>query len=208
VFGVLAAIGAASAPMALVVLNPTASTPGHVPEGWELKVHHGAPDLSVIGDGDARVLRLKSSKSSFGLERTVDVDLNQYPWLTWKWKVDELPAGADFRRPFADDQAAQVLVAFSDRRILTYIWDTTAPQGTWQSASAVPLLHIYALVCRSGAADMNQWLPETHNVAQDFQRAYERAPSHVKGIRLQINSQHTGTSAESYFGDVSFRATQ
>ena len=29
----------------------------------------------------------------------------------------------------------------------------------------------------------------------------------VKGIRLQINSQHTGTSAESYFGEVSFRST-
>jgi hypothetical protein len=55
---------------------------------------------------------------------------------------------------------------------------------------------------------MNQWLPETHNLTRDFQRAYQRDPSHVKGIRLQINSQHTGSSAESYFGEVSFRAAQ
>jgi hypothetical protein len=29
----------------------------------------------------------------------------------------------------------------------------------------------------------------------------------VKGLRIQINSQHTGTMAESYFGDVAFRST-
>jgi hypothetical protein len=202
------AIVVASAPMALVILNPTSATPGRLPEGWQLKVNRGTPDLTVIGEGKDRVLRFKSRKSSFALERGVDVDINQYPVLAWNWKVSELPAGGDFRRPFADDQAAQVLVAFTDHRILSYIWDSSAPQGIWQTVSSIPLLHIHALVCRSGAAELNQWMPEAHNLVQDYQRAYERPPSHVKGIRLQINSQHTGTSAESYFGDISFRAAQ
>jgi hypothetical protein len=29
----------------------------------------------------------------------------------------------------------------------------------------------------------------------------------VNGLRLQINSQHTGSTAESYFGEVAFRNT-
>jgi hypothetical protein len=198
----------ANAPVALVVLNATASPPGRLPDGWQLKVNRGTPDLAVIGEGNSRVLRFKSRKSSFALERGVDVDLTQYPLLTWSWKVTELPAGGDVRRPSTDDQAAQVLVAFADRHVLTYIWDTSAPKGSWQNASHFPLIHIFALVCRSGLEELNRWLPETHNVAQDYQRAFELAPARVKGIRLQINSQHTGTAAESYFGDVSFRATQ
>jgi hypothetical protein len=101
-----------------------------------------------------------------------------------------------------------VLVAFADRRILTYIWDSSAPKGSWQSASSLPLVHIFALVCRSGRAELNQWVPETHNLAEDYQKAYDRPAARVKGIRLQINSQHTGTSAESYFGDISFRSAQ
>jgi len=205
----LAICGAAvCAPMALVVLSPTSAPPGRLPEGWQLKVNHGAPDLTVIGERAERVLRFKSRKSSFALERGVDVDVTQYPLLAWRWKVSELPAGGDFRRPATDDQAAQVLVAFADRRVLTYIWDSSAPKGSWQSASSVPLLHIFALVCRSGREELNQWLPETHNLAQDYQKAFERPPARVKGIRLQINTQHTGTSAESYFGDISFRAAQ
>jgi hypothetical protein len=135
------------------------------------------------------------------------VDTAQLPYLRWRWKVTKLPEGGDFRHASTDDQAAQVLVAFADRRVLTYLWDSTAPQGAMQNASAIPLVHIYAIVCRSGGVEINRWMEESRNLAQDYERAYGRTAPRVKGIRLQINSQHTGTSAESYFGDVSFRST-
>ena len=207
---VCAAIGAcaASAPMAMVILNATSAQPGHLPDGWQLKVNRGTPDITLIGEPSGRVLRFKSNKSSFALERGVDVDITQFPLLAWTWKVSEVPAGGDFRRSATDDQAAQVLVAFADRRILTYIWDSSAPKGVWQSASSIPLVRIFALVCRSGREELNQWLQETHNLGEDYRKAYGRPPVRVKGIRLQINSQHTGSSAESYFGDISFRSAQ
>jgi hypothetical protein len=208
--GALAAIALAAPaiPFALVVLNPTSVEPGHIPSGWQLKVNHGTPDLTLIKEGDLRVLRFKSSKSSFAIERAIDIDVNQYPMLTWSWKVSELPAGGDFRHFSTDDQAAQVLVAFAEHRVLSYIWDTSAPKGAFQPATSIPFLHIFALVCQSGAGALNHWEPESHNVAQDFQKAYDRPPGRVKGVRLQINTQHTGTSAESYFGDISFQHQQ
>jgi len=43
--------------------------------------------------------------------------------------------------------------------------------------------------------------------AADYERAFGRPAPRVKGLRLQINSQHTGTFAESYFGEVAFRST-
>jgi hypothetical protein len=145
--------------------------------------------------------------ASFGLERKVDVHPAQLPFLTWRWKVTQLPAGADFRRSTTDDQAAQVLVAFEDNRVLTYIWDSSAPKGTAAPSPSFPLVHIFAVVCESGASDANRWVSETRNVAADFERAFGRPAPRVKGLRLQINSQHTGTVAESYFGEVAFRST-
>ena len=144
---------------------------------------------------------------SFALEHSVDVDPTQMPFLTWHWKVAQLPGGGDFRHASRDDQAAQVLVAFSDKHILTYIWDTNAPKGTMQHASNIPLVHIFAVVCQSGAAETNRWIAESRNIAADYERAYNRPAPRVKGLRLQINSQHTGTTAESYFGEVAFRST-
>jgi Protein of unknown function (DUF3047) len=191
--------------MAFIVLNTASWSSGRLPADWMIKVNHGRPELSVCGDADS-CLHLKSVRSSFGLERRVDVDTTQMPWLSWKWKVTQLPADADFRRAASDDQAAQVLVAFDDRHVLTYIWDTTAPKGAMQSASSIPFVHIFAVVCRSGDTEANRWLTETRNVAADYEHAYGKPATRVKGLRLQINSQHTGTIAESYFGEVAFRS--
>jgi hypothetical protein len=194
---------------AVVVLNTVDRAAGRLPPDWQIKVNHGRPEISVCKDGEGAepCLHLKSVKASFALERGVDVSPEETPYLTWSWKVTRLPNGGDFRRASTDDQAAQVLVAFADRRIITYLWDSTAPKGAMQSSSEIPLLRIFAVVCQSGAAEANRWVAENHNVAADYQRAYGKTAPHVKGLRLQINSQHTGTIAESYFGEVAFRST-
>ncbi|HTS64357.1 MAG TPA: DUF3047 domain-containing protein [Candidatus Acidoferrales bacterium] len=190
--------------LAFIVLNTGNWSSGRLPSDWMIKVHHGRPDLSVCSDGPS-CLHLKSDRSSFGLEHQVDVDPGEMPWLTWRWKVVQLPAGGDFRHAGTDDQAAQVLVAFDDKRILTYLWDSTAPKGAMQNASNIPLLRIFAVVCQSGTGEANRWVPESRNLSADYQHAYGRPAPRIKGLRLQINSQHTGTVAESYFGEVAFR---
>jgi hypothetical protein len=203
-FLVAAVLSAGSSPLALVLLNTANAPSGNLPSGWQVKVSHGKPDISVCTDESGGCLHLRSSRSSYGLERGLDVDPSQMPYLNWRWKVTQLPAGGDFRRAAADDQAAQILIAFADRRVLTYIWDSTAPKGVMESASSIPLVHIYAIVCQSGSANVNRWVSESRNVAADYEKAYGRPAPHIKGIRLQINSQHTGTSAESFFGEVAF----
>ena len=199
---------ARTAGLAVVLLNTVNRASGKLPSDWQIKVNHGQPEISVCneGEGGEPCLHLKSVKASFALERGVDVSPDETPYLTWSWKVTRLPNGGDFRRASTDDQAAQVLVAFADRRIITYLWDSTAPKGAMQSSSEIPLVHVFAVVCQSGAAEANRWVAENHNVAADYQRAYGKAAPRVKGLRLQINSQHTGTMAESYFGEVAFRS--
>jgi hypothetical protein len=199
---------ARTAGSAVVLLNTANRGAGQLPLDWQIKVNHGRPEICVCRDGEGGepCLHLKSVKASFALERGVDVSPEETPYLTWSWKVTRLPSGGDFRRASTDDQAAQVLVAFADRRVITYLWDSTAPKGAMQSSSEIPLVHIFAVVCQSGAAEANRWVAENHNVAADYQRAYGKNAPHVKGLRLQINSQHTGTVAESYFGEVAFRS--
>lgn len=198
-----------AAPLIFLVFDAKVAQPGHLPAGWRVKVVRGTPEANVVVEGQVRALRLKSRSSSYSLERGVDVDPAQFPYLTWSWKVTDLPRGGDLRRSSTDDQAAQLIVAFNDRHVLNYIWDSSAPKDTVQSSSPIPFLHVFTFVCRSGAADLNRWITETRNVSDDFERVFGHRPSqHVKGIRIQINSQHTGTSAESYFGDVAFRNSQ
>jgi Protein of unknown function (DUF3047) len=196
-----------TSPFAVVVFGPANLGGGSLPSDWTIKVNHGKPDVSLCGASDSPCIHLKSTKASFSLERGIDVNPTETPFLSWHWKVARLPEGGDFRRAATDDQAAQVLVAFADRRVISYIWDTSAPKGAAQSTSSFPLIHVFAVVCRSGAAEANSWVTENRNVAADYERAYGKPAPRVKGLRLQINSQHTGTVAESYFGEVAFRST-
>ena len=49
-----------------------------------------------------------------------------------------------------------------------------------QSASNIPLVHIFAVVCQSGAAEANKWIAESRNIAADYQRAYGKPAPRVK----------------------------
>jgi hypothetical protein len=206
-FAVLLASSAIGAGDAVVVTDFSKwPAPKGIPQGWKLNERSGKADFSVGADDGLMALHLKSEDSSFSLERSVNVDLKRYPLLSWKWKVTKLPVGGDFRRSSTDDQAAQLFVAFSRTKSIVYIWDTTAPAGLEKSESPIPFFTVKVIVLRSGAAETGKWLTETRNVYEDYKKLYGEAPEKADGVRIQINSQHTGTSAESYFADVAFRA--
>ena len=75
-----------------------------VPQTWQLCENFGHASFSLVKlDGlDAGVLR--SADTSFSLQKRVNVELEQYPILSWKWKVTKLPTGGDFRNARTDDQ--------------------------------------------------------------------------------------------------------
>jgi len=175
------------------------------PAGWELKEKSGKADFSVVKDGDVAAVRFRSANTSFSLQKEAKVDLKQFPVLTWKWKVTKLPVAGDFRKSKTDDQAAQLFLAFTKTKAIVYIWDTTAPQGLMEDTSPVPFMTVKVVVLRSGPAEMGKWLTESRNVFEDYKKLYGSEPPPVNGLRLQINSQHTETSGESYFADVVFK---
>src|SRR5205085_10195739 len=78
-----------------------------VPRGWKLAGKSGQTSLSLGKVDGLNALVMRSTDNSFSVQRQVKVDLEQYPILTWKWKVNKLPAGGDFRRAKTDDQGAQ-----------------------------------------------------------------------------------------------------
>ena len=178
-----------------------------VPKGWELAEKSGKASLSLAKVDGLNALVMRSADTSFSVQRRVKIELEQYPILTWKWKVIKLPTGGDFRRAKTDDQAAQLFLALSKTKAIVYLWDTTAPQGLIAAASAPPPMRIKVVVVRSGPSQAGKWITETRNVYQDYRKLYgggDKAPV-VSGMRIQINSQHTKTSAESCFADLVFK---
>jgi hypothetical protein len=188
------------------VLADFSATQETVPKGWELTVNKGEAQLQLVQNDGKQALRMRSDQASFAIQKKIQVSLQQSPLLVWDWKVTELPKGGDFRNSGTDDQAAQVIIAFSSSRFLSYIWDSTAPKGTIAPAAAPLFKKIFAVVMQSGTPGLGTWITERRNLIDDYKQAYGEVPEVIEGIRIQINSQHTESHAESYWHSIAVTA--
>ncbi len=185
-----------------------------IPDGWKPQAWGSNPvyDLTVIEESPTKVLHLKSRGQSSTISKEVKVNLKETPILEWQWKAVVLPTGGDCRKKATDDQAAQIYVTFPRfpspvrSRIIGYIWDTTAPEGTIVKSEKTSL--ITYVVVRSGSKDLNRWITESRNVYEDYKRIYKEEPGELDTVSITIDSDDTNSSAESYMGAILFRTTR
>jgi hypothetical protein len=195
----------------------TSDTPNGAPAGWVLDRHAGTVTLRLEKDGEGYRLNMVSEQSSFGIKRAVKLNIREFPYLNWTWKVSKLPLGGDIRKSDADDQAAQIYLAFPARGfpaklntpIIGYIWDSEAPKD-WTGRS--PQLgggKMRYVVVRNKIDKLSHWYMEKRNIYHDYQKLFRdlqggEPTGPMQGISLYINSQHTRSIAECHIGDIFF----
>lgn len=160
-------------------------------------------EFTLVADEGRTVLRARASASTSGLVRELSVDLRAHPILAWRWKVMNLLAGGDMATRSGDDFPARLYVAFG-RRALCYVWDARLPVGT--VAPNAYSDRVQMVVADSGAAALRRWVQRERNVAEDFRRGFGSEPPPVTAVAVSADTDNTGESAESFFGDVEFRA--
>jgi hypothetical protein len=108
-----------------------------------------------------------------------------------------------------DDQAAQVYVVFprwpsprTESHVIGYVWDTTAPVGTTLSSTKAPNVKI--IVVESGSNHLGTWQRQRRNVAQDYEALFRQPAPRVGAIAVMIDSNDTGSGAESTVGELVF----
>ena len=183
-----------------------------IPEGWTGQ-NWGAPayDMTVEENDGHRVLHLRSQSDGSTVTKEIKgkVNLKESPILEWRWKAVLLPKGGDSRRKEADDQAAQLYVAWPRfpeairSRIIGYVWDTTAPAGAIVASQKTGT--ITYVVVRSGAVDLGRWITERRNVVDDYRKIYGEAPDNPGAVSVAIDSNDTKSAAESFLGEILFK---
>ncbi|PYN74079.1 MAG: hypothetical protein DMD96_31580 [Candidatus Rokuibacteriota bacterium] len=180
-----------------------------VPVGWTVKEFAGRASVELVRDGTHLALRLKSERSSFALYRDVVVDLNEFPFLSWSWKVVRLPADGDVRERASDDEAAQVYVIFprwpspvTTSDVIGYVWDSRAPVGTRLTSTKASNVKI--IVVASGGSQRATWLFEERQVAHDYAALFGRQPPRVGQVAVMIDTNDTRGVAEALIGDLVF----
>jgi len=175
-----------------------------VPLGWVLKEKTGEAEFKILREDGETIAYFKSIAASFSLEKALSIDSKKYPYISWRWKVLRLPLDGDVRLKKKNDQAAQLLIAFEGKNVISYIWDAVSPEGSiYDESIGWPIsLKIKVITVKSGTSDINKWISFKRNIIKDYKKLYNEDPPLIKGMRVQINSQHTKTVAETLFGKI------
>jgi len=181
------------------------------PQGWTQEKDLGPQSKVGLGkEQEFPFVHLLSVNDAFGIKKEFSFDIRKFPYLTWKWKATRLPKGGDIRKRETDDQAGQIYVLFPrfpamlNTRSMGYIWDTATPAGT--SGTSTVYSRMKYVVLQSGTERLGQWVRETRNVLEDYKKSFQEDPPQGGGVLLYINTQHTQSSGEIYYGDIFFSA--
>jgi hypothetical protein len=183
-----------------------------VPAGWTLETLEGKGVVELDRDEGRLAIRLASASASFLLHRDVLLDVREFPYLSWSWKVVRLPRGADGREPELNDHAAQVYVVFprwpsprTSSDVIGYVWDTQAPVDTRLPVAQAP--NVRFVVVESGPDRVGTWQRQLRNVAEDYQALFGRQPPRVGKVAIMIDADATRSEAEALFGELTFSRT-
>ncbi len=209
----------------------SASAPGSVlPAGWTLQPIPNVQNqthFDLIRDGDSTVLRARTNNAAASLRHGSQVDPARTPQLRWRWKTERVLASADMTRKSGDDYSARLYVffdrkpeqmSFGERMLyrigharygeqlptaaLCYVWDNRQPIGTMRDNAYTGFVKM--IVVSSGNAQQGQWVQLQRDVASDYRRAFGAAPPPITGVAVSVDTDNTGESTVTYFGDIVF----
>jgi len=212
---------------ALLLLNPVPDSLGEngLPRGWQTLLFQNVSkptDYSIGPDGDGVALKAVSHASASGLYFEIDLDADEYPLITWEWKVANLIERSDGTKKDGDDYPARIIVAFHydpthasvfkrakyelvrliygrypPGSALLYVWDNRLPVETVLDNANSAWARM--IILESGSSRVDQWVKERRNVLEDYAKAFGGKPPRLRFIGIMTDTDDTGEQAVAYY---------
>jgi len=200
-----AAPAATASPGECIVIDNFSRDPvGQFPQGWQVRKEDGRAVYSVQEEGPLRFLRAISRGLGIQAGRAHTWDLDAYPILAWRWRVEAFPHGGDERESRTNDSALAVylLVPYSrlvGPKAVKYVWSERVPVGTRLDSNG-GLTQVRIL--RSGPEDQGRWTEERVNVRDDFRRFFDtRDVPKPAGLAVLTDADDTRSTAAGDYAD-------
>ena len=212
----------------MIVGNFSQQQKGRLPVAWEpmtfgsIKKH---TDYRLVPDTEGVVLKAESHAAASGLTYKVRFNPKDYPFISWRWKVDKALQHTDVTSKSGDDYAARIYVSFDydvnrlpardKTRInlfylikgfypplatLNYIWAGPTPIG-----KIVPSPYtnrVRMVVLKNRGSRIQQWYSEERNILEDYRTAFGEEPRDVISVAVMTDTDNAGEKTTSYYGDI------
>lgn len=195
-----------------VIENFENETVGALPQRWyNMKGDYAVADFSkkqrkkykyeIIKENGNKFLHYSGTKAmhlNFPLKKVKGLNIYETPILSWKWRVQNLPKGANEDDDDRNDTAASIYVVFDMGHVLwkdvpksiRYTWSSTLPEGTELSKF---FDNQKIIVLESGPEEMGHWKTFERNIVKDYKRLFgDPPPKKPLAILILSDGDSTG----------------
>lgn len=174
-------------------------------DGWSEKSFKGATEYRIVDDSGQKVLQAKSHGTASGLFFETEYDPQEYPILSWRWKVANTIVQGDSRTKAGDDYAARIYVVFPHwffpkTKTLNYIWANRLPKDAIQANAYTSNAQMIAV--ESGVEKVGTWVAVRRNIIDDYRRAFGEDPPHKGAIAIMTDTDNTGETAIAWYSRI------
>jgi len=185
----------------------------------------------VIKLGRKHVLRASTDRGASMICKKVDIDPAKYPYLVWRWRVDQRFPKGDGRVKSGDDYPIKIGIAFRYEPsrvswttrvtyalaakkgkggldpplyVFYYCWANRVAKNTWVSNPFQNRVKMIAM--RSRKDPVKVWRTEATNYVRDFKDITKSDPTQVQAVFIMIDGDTTNSRGVSYIESIEFRA--
>lgn len=178
------------------------STVGKLPAGWKWKDQDNKTrkPYKVEQEGGNKYLAARDEGQSVIIAKDVNWNLEEYPYVSFRWRVHEVPQGADERFHDKVDSAAGVYFVY--RKVLglipesvKYVWSSTLPVGSAMQRSGVG--KPWMVVAETGTDSLGVWRTYVFNLAEAYKATFGGWPP-KEAIGIGILSDANSMKARAY----------
>ena len=213
--------------MLLPGVAPAVVAPELAAEGWR-ELPNPNKKENVFGLTPEGAIEVISNDSVSTLYRPAEVEIDERPILTWRWRVDEPAPATDLSVKGTDDCSLAVYVGFPfdpeqasffDRlkrplveswvgddapgRVLRYVFCGSHEQGEVVESPYMGSAGM-TKVLRPADSPTGEWFDERVDLAADYREAFGEEPSDPTQLAIQADTDNTHSASRAAVADLAF----
>jgi Protein of unknown function (DUF3047) len=196
-------------------------------QGWR-EVPNPNKKENVFGLTPDGAIEVISNDSVSTLYRPADVDIDERPVLTWRWRVDQPAPATDLSVKGTDDCALAVYVGFpfdpdqasfferlkrplveswvgddAPGRVLRYVFCGRHEEGEVVESPYLGSAGVIK-VLRSVDSPTGEWFEEQVDLAADYRATFGKEPPNPTQLAIQADTDNTHSKSRAYIADLAF----
>ncbi len=183
---------------------------GRFPAGWDWRSEDDASDkpYTVAAQDSNQYLAARDQGQSVIIGKKIRIDIDRYPYISFKWRVHRIPENGDERHGETGDSAAAIYIVY--QRVMglipvtvKYVWSTTLPVGTALQRSGIG--RPWIIVADSGETGVGEWRRHVFDLRAAYRETFGKKPRRqIIAVGILSDANATGSEAYADYDDLYF----